>query len=61
MFFGYASMMISLARNILLVPIYLHAIPLAEYGAWLATGGALGSLTRCCYLWDVPVALSLRS
>jgi O-antigen/teichoic acid export membrane protein len=41
MFFGYASMMISLARNILLVPVYLHAIPLAEYGAWLATGGAL--------------------
>jgi O-antigen/teichoic acid export membrane protein len=41
MFFGYTSMMISLARNILLVPIYLHSIPLAEYGAWLATGGAL--------------------
>src|SRR5271170_5417397 len=41
MFFGYSSLTISLARNILLVPIYLHSIPLAEYGAWLATGGAL--------------------
>jgi O-antigen/teichoic acid export membrane protein len=39
--FGYASLLISLARNILFVPIYLHGIPLAEYGAWLATGGAL--------------------
>jgi O-antigen/teichoic acid export membrane protein len=39
--FGYASLLITLARNILFVPIYLHSIPLAEYGAWLATGGAL--------------------
>jgi len=41
MLFGYASLLISLARNILFVPFYLHRIPLAEYGAWLATGGAL--------------------
>lgn len=41
MFFGYSGLAISLARNILLVPLYLHSIPLAEYGAWLATGGAL--------------------
>jgi len=41
MIFGYASLATSLARNILFVPIYLHNIPLAEYGAWLATGGAL--------------------
>lgn len=41
MVFGYTSLMISLARNILFVPIYLQKIPLAEYGAWLATGGAL--------------------
>lgn len=41
MVFGYSSLMVSLTRNILLVPIYLHRIPLAEYGAWLATGGAL--------------------
>jgi O-antigen/teichoic acid export membrane protein len=41
MLFGYASLSTSLARNILFVPIYLHNIPLAEYGAWLATGGAL--------------------
>jgi O-antigen/teichoic acid export membrane protein len=41
MFFGYAGLMISLARNVLLVPIYLQKIPLPEYGAWLATGGAL--------------------
>lgn len=39
--FGYASLLISLARNVLFVPIYLHSVPLAEYGAWLATGGAL--------------------
>lgn len=42
--FGYASLLISLARNILFVPIYLHDIPLAEYGAWLASGGALALL-----------------
>jgi len=41
MIFGYASLMISLARNVIFVPIYLQKIPLAEYGAWLATGGAL--------------------
>jgi O-antigen/teichoic acid export membrane protein len=41
MLFGYAGIVISLARNVLFVPIYLHRIPLAEYGAWLATGGAL--------------------
>jgi O-antigen/teichoic acid export membrane protein len=41
MVFGYASLLITLVRNILFVPIYLHNIPLAEYGAWLATGGAL--------------------
>lgn len=39
--FGYSSVAISLVRNILLVPIFLHSIPLTEYGAWLATGGAL--------------------
>lgn len=42
--FGYGSLSISLTRNILFVPIYLHNIPLAEYGAWLATGGALALL-----------------
>jgi O-antigen/teichoic acid export membrane protein len=41
MSFGYASLLISLARNILFVPIYLHSIPMQEFGAWLATGGAL--------------------
>jgi O-antigen/teichoic acid export membrane protein len=41
MIFGYASLMLALARNVLFVPLYLHNIPLAEYGAWLATGGAL--------------------
>lgn len=42
--FGYASLAVSLARNILFVPLYLHSIPLAEYGAWVATGGALALL-----------------
>jgi O-antigen/teichoic acid export membrane protein len=44
MMFGYASLGVGLARNILFVPIYLRNIPLAEYGAWLATGGALALL-----------------
>jgi O-antigen/teichoic acid export membrane protein len=44
MLFGYANLLIALARNILFVPIYLHTIPLAEYGAWLATGGSLALL-----------------
>jgi O-antigen/teichoic acid export membrane protein len=44
MSFGYASLMISLARNILFIPIYLHNIPMVEFGAWLATGGALALL-----------------
>lgn len=39
--FGYSSILVALARNVLFVPIYLHSISLAEYGAWLATGGAL--------------------
>lgn len=41
MLFSYLGLMISLARNVFLVPLYLKYIPLAEYGAWLATGGAL--------------------
>jgi O-antigen/teichoic acid export membrane protein len=41
MLFGYTSVLIALARNVLFVPLYLHNISLAEYGAWLATGGAL--------------------
>jgi O-antigen/teichoic acid export membrane protein len=41
MLFSWIGLIISLTRNILLVPIYLHKIPLPEYGAWLATGGAL--------------------
>jgi O-antigen/teichoic acid export membrane protein len=44
MLFGYASLGVALARNILFVPIYLEHMPLAEYGAWLATGGALALL-----------------
>jgi len=39
--FGYSSILVSLARNVLFVPLYLHNISLVEYGAWLATGGAL--------------------
>jgi O-antigen/teichoic acid export membrane protein len=42
--FGYSAVGIAFARNILLVPIYLHSIALPEYGAWLATGGALALL-----------------
>lgn len=38
---GYAATLLAIARNVLLVPAYLHFISLAEYGAWLATGAAL--------------------
>jgi O-antigen/teichoic acid export membrane protein len=44
MVFGYATLALALARNIFLVPTYLRHIALAEYGAWLATGGALVQL-----------------
>ncbi len=40
-FSGTLILALSLTRNIVLVPVYLHKIALAEYGAWLATGGAL--------------------
>lgn len=42
--FGYSAVGVTLARNILLVPVYLAYVPLGEYGAWLATGGALVQL-----------------
>jgi O-antigen/teichoic acid export membrane protein len=42
--FGYCSVAMSLVRNIILVPVYLRSIGLPEYGAWLATGGALALL-----------------
>jgi O-antigen/teichoic acid export membrane protein len=42
--FGYATVGMSLLRNIAFVPIYLHRISLTEYGAWLASGGALALL-----------------
>jgi O-antigen/teichoic acid export membrane protein len=41
MIFGYGAVALAVARNIFLVPVYLHHISLGEYGAWLATGGAL--------------------
>jgi O-antigen/teichoic acid export membrane protein len=42
--FGYATLAFTLARNLLLVPLYLQFVSLGEYGAWLATGGALVQL-----------------
>lgn len=42
--FGYTSVAFALLRNVLLVPLYLRAISLEEYGAWLASGGALVQL-----------------
>jgi O-antigen/teichoic acid export membrane protein len=44
MIFGYSALALALARNIVLVPVYLRHVALAEYGAWLATGGALVQL-----------------
>jgi O-antigen/teichoic acid export membrane protein len=35
---------LSIARNIALVPLYLHYLSAVEYGAWLATGGTLVQL-----------------
>ncbi len=42
--FGYSGLAFTLLRNVLLVPLYLHYIDLGEFGAWLATGGALVQL-----------------
>jgi O-antigen/teichoic acid export membrane protein len=47
--FGFSALALTLARNILLVPVYLHFVPLAEYGAWLATGGALVQMLMTDY------------
>lgn len=44
MVFGYGALASALLRNVVLVPIYLHYIDLGEYGAWLATGGALAQI-----------------
>src|SRR5262249_7208831 len=41
MIFGYGAVALAIARNIFLVPVYLRHISLGEFGAWLATGGAL--------------------
>lgn len=45
LFFHYASIGLVLISGILLVPLYLHYIPLDLYGAWLATGNILAWLT----------------
>ena len=39
--FGYLTILVALVRNVAFVPIYLHYIPVDEFGVWLATGGAL--------------------
>jgi O-antigen/teichoic acid export membrane protein len=44
MVFGYGALALALIRNVVLVPVYLHYIDLGEYGAWLATGGALAQI-----------------
>lgn len=45
MFFHYVSIGLALVSGIVLVPLYLHYIPLGLYGAWLATGNILAWLT----------------
>ena len=42
--FGYLIILVALVRNVVLVPVYLHHIPLDEFGAWMASGGALVQL-----------------
>jgi O-antigen/teichoic acid export membrane protein len=41
---GYSQIALTITRNILLVPLYLLFIDVAEYGAWLATAGVLAQL-----------------
>ena len=43
--FLYAELASLLVRNLALVPVYLHHISLAEYGAWLATAALLTYLS----------------
>jgi O-antigen/teichoic acid export membrane protein len=42
--FGYLIILVALVRNVVLVPVYLGHIPLDEFGAWMASGGALVQL-----------------
>lgn len=42
--FGYSQIAVLVTRNILLVPVYLHFIDIAQYGAWIATAGVLAQL-----------------
>src|SRR5215470_8368905 len=42
--FGYAQIGVTIARNVLLVPLYLRFVDVTEYGAWLATAGVLAQL-----------------
>jgi O-antigen/teichoic acid export membrane protein len=42
--FGYGGTALAIARNILLVPLYLRYVSIVEYGAWLATGAAIVQL-----------------
>ena len=39
--FGYGGALLTVARNILLVPLYLQFVTIAAYGAWLATGATI--------------------
>lgn len=41
LFFHFVSIALMMVSGILLVPLYLHFIPLELYGAWLATGNVL--------------------
>jgi len=43
--FHYVSIALMMVSGVLLVPLYLHHIPLGLYGAWLATGNVLMWLT----------------
>lgn len=42
--FNYTGLVLSVVKNIALVPLYLHYFDLSTYGAWLATGNVLGIL-----------------
>src|SRR4051812_36959075 len=42
--FNYAGLVLSVVKNIALVPLYLRHFDLSTYGVWLATGNLLGIL-----------------
>ncbi|MBU0571105.1 MAG: oligosaccharide flippase family protein [Candidatus Omnitrophica bacterium] len=47
MFSGYASLVLTMVKGIVLIPLYLHYIDTRLYGAWLATGSIVAYFGLC--------------